>query len=60
MFRARWWTDTRSKTDEDGCIEFRAMLGEYRVTVQHGDQTVEIKRHRVRRDADNVLEIRLP
>lgn len=60
LFRERWWTDTRSKTGKDGCAEFRAMLGEYRVTVQHGDQTVEIEKHRVRRDADNVLEIRLP
>ena len=60
MFKEQWWTNEDLRTDAQGAVRLRAMLGSYRVVVELDGRSAEAEGFVVRTGEDIVLEIRLP
>jgi endo-1,4-beta-xylanase len=57
LIKDKWWTRTTVRTDAQGKASFRGTLGQYRITVQAAEQTVEPQTLELGRDSANQFPI---
>ena len=60
LIKERWWTETMTKTDEQGMAGFRGSLGDYQITVKVDGKKVANEAMTVSRGDANQLKVRLP